>query len=91
MWPRCGSHWEAEALTGVAHQRVFIKPDKIRPACTIYQTLIQKELLVRLLRSTQRGTLVKHHTAYLVNNQIYNFLSIFFFLNGDIAIITFKF
>ena len=79
IWPRCGAHWEAEALTGVAHQRVLIKPDfssfmsvtrEIRPACTIYQTLIWKESLVRLLRSTQLGTLVKDHAADLVNNQI---------------------
>lgn len=88
FWPRCGAHWEAEALTGVAHQRVLIKPDfssfmsvsrEIRTACTIYQTLIWKESLVRLLRSTQLGTLVKDHAADLVNNQIYNFLSIFLF------------
>ena len=88
IWPRCGAHWEAEALKGVAHQRVLIKPDfssfmsvtrEIRPACTIYQTLIWKESLVRFLRSTQLGTLVKVHAADLVNNQIYNFLSIFFF------------
>ena len=88
IWPRCDAHWEAEALTGVAHQRVLIKPDfssfmsvtrEIRPACTIYQTLIWKESLVRLLRSTQLGTLVKDHAADLVNNQVYNFLSIFLF------------
>ena len=52
---------------------------EIRPACTIYQTLIWKELLVRLPRSTQLGTLVKDHAADLVNNQVYNFLSIFLF------------
>ena len=88
IWPRCGAHLEAEALTGVAHQRVLIKPDfssfmsvtrEIRPACTIYQTLIWKESLVRVLRSTQLGTLVKDHAADLVNNQVYNFLSIFLF------------
>ena len=52
---------------------------EIRPACAIYQTLIWKELSVRLLRSTQLGTLVKDHVAYLVNKQTHNFLSIFLF------------